>query len=196
MKRKVLIIILAAAFIAAALAASPQAGDAKGRKGDGSRGYIEGTVIGIGGRFGGTRPFKLIVDSFTTPEQVGELSEALQIGGQDTLLYALSKLKAGRIEVGNGVGVTANAIFLTSQAGGGTKVTVLYERTLDLYELRGGTRSEEYPFGEAEIYLDANGRAEGTFIPAAQIRESQDGSWGVEDFGEFPARIVGIRVRG
>lgn len=52
------------------------------------------------------------------------------------------------------------------------------------------------PVGEAEIYLDAGGGAEGTFIPAAQVGESKAGSWEVEDFGAFPARIVGIRVRG
>ena len=196
MKRRVLIIMVAAAFIAALVAPTRTAG-AKGKKGDGSRGYIEGTVVGIGGRLGGaSRPFKLVVDSFTTPEQVRELNDALQTGGQGALLRALSKMKAGRIEVGNGVGVTANAIISTPQAEGGTKVTVLYERALGLYELRRGARSEDYPFGEAEIYLDANGKAEGTFIPAAKIRESQNGSWDVEDFGAFPARIVGIRVRG
>ena len=196
MRQRVLITILAAACCAAALAALARPSGAKEKRGDGSRGYIEGTVVGIGGRLGGaTRPFKLIVDSFTTPDQVRQLNDALQTGGQDAMLDVLSKMKAGRIEVGNGVGVTANAIISTPQAEGGTKVTVLYERTVGLYELRHGTRSEDYRLGEAEIYLDARGKAEGTFIPAAQVKATKDGSWEVEDFGEFPARIVGIRVR-
>jgi len=197
MKRGILITIIAAALVTAGLAASPRAAGAKGRKDDGTRSYIEGTVVGIGGRLGGaSRPFKLVVENFTTPEQVRELNDALQAGGQDALLKALSKMKAGRIEVGGGVGVTANAIISTPQAEGGTKVTVLYERSLGLYELRRGARSEDYPLGEAEIYLDAGGKAEGTFVPAAQVRESKDGAWEVEDFGEFPARVVGIKVRG
>jgi len=48
---------------------------------------INGTVVGIGGRFGGrTRPFTLIVNSFTSPNQVRELHETLRRGGEEELL--------------------------------------------------------------------------------------------------------------
>ncbi|PYS79535.1 MAG: hypothetical protein DMF66_02415, partial [Acidobacteria bacterium] len=81
-------------------------------------------------------------------------------------------------------------------AEGGTKLTVLYQRTINFYELRYGARSEDYKFGYAEIYLNRNGTGEGTFIAAAKVRLRDGNTWEVEDFGEFPARLMGLRSRG
>ena len=158
---------------------------------------ITGTVIGVGGRFGGqSRPFRLIVNQYTSAEDVQRLNAALQSGGQDELLRVLSQMNAGRIQIGNNVGVTANAIIATPQAEGGTKLTVLYERNVNFYELRYGTRSENYRFGFAELYLNRRGNGEGTFIPAAQVRLRDGNTWEVEDFGVFPARLMGLQERG
>jgi hypothetical protein len=157
---------------------------------------IQGTVVGIGGRMAGrTRPFTLIVNRYTSADDVANMNSALRSGGQDALMRVLSKLDAGRIAVGTGVGVTANAVIATPTAEGGTKLTVLYERTISFYELRYGARSEDYKFGYAEIYLDRRGQGQGTFIPAAKVKLEGD-TWVVEDFGEFPARLLGLRARG
>lgn len=157
---------------------------------------ITGTVIGVGGRFGGrSAPFRLIINQFTTPAEVQRLNAALQ-GGQDELLNVLSKMDAGRIQVGNNVGITANAIIATQQPEGVTKLTVLYQRNVNFYELRYGSRSENYRFGFAELYLNARGKGEGTFIPAAQVRLRDGNVWEVEDFGVYPARLLGLQERG
>jgi hypothetical protein len=154
---------------------------------------ITGTVVGVGGRFGGrSAPFRLIINHYTSPEDVQRLNAALQSGGQEELLRALSGLEAGRIQVGTGVGVTANAIIATPWEGG-TKLTVLYRRNVNFFELRYGTRSENYKFGFAEIYLGGRGGNEGTFIPAAQVRLRDGNTWEVEDFGVFPARLIGLQ---
>lgn len=158
---------------------------------------INGTVIGIGGRLGGrTRPFTLIANSYTAPNQVRELNDALRRGGQDDLLRTLSGMNAGRIQIGTGVGVAANAIIADRWGDGGTKLTVFYERNISFYELRYGTRSEDYRIGFAEIFLDRNGRGQGTLIPAARVRLRDDNTWEVEDFGVFPARLIGLRASG
>ncbi|MFN2511670.1 MAG: hypothetical protein ABR568_09530 [Pyrinomonadaceae bacterium] len=61
---------------------------------------INGTAVGIGGRFGGrSRPFTLIANSYTPAGQVRELNEALKRGGQDELLSVLSKMDSGRIQL-------------------------------------------------------------------------------------------------
>jgi hypothetical protein len=157
---------------------------------------VTGTVIGIGGRFAGrSRPFRLIVNSYTSPGEVERLNSALQ-RGDDELLSTLSGMNAGRIQIGNGVGVTANAVILTPQAEGGSKLTVLFERNVNFYELRYGARSADYRFGYAEIFLDSRGRGEGTFIGAARVRLRDGNTWEVEDFGTFPARIMGARSTG
>jgi hypothetical protein len=125
---------------------------------------------------------------------VARLNEAMG-GGQDSLLRVLSEMDAGRIQIGTGVGLTANAIIRVDQAEGGARFIVLFERNVRFFELRHGTRSSDYRFGYAEVYLDRNGRGQGTFIPAARVR-LQNGIWEVEDFGAFPARIMNARARG
>jgi hypothetical protein len=111
------------------------------------------------------------------------------------LLRVLSRMDAGRITVGNGVGVDANAIISVPQDDG-TKIIVLFERNLNFYELRYGTRSQDYRFGYAEIFLRRRGNSEGTFIPAAKVRLRDGNNWEVEDFGVFPARLMGLQLRG
>jgi len=157
---------------------------------------ITGTVIGISGRLAGrSLPFRLIVNRYTTPDEVQRLNAALQSGGQDELLKVLSTMNAGRIQIGNNVGVTANAIISTPQEAG-TKVVVIYQRNINFFELRYGARSENYKFGYAELYLSGRQAGEGTFIPAAQVRLRDGNTWEVEDFGVFPARLMGLQVTG
>jgi hypothetical protein len=157
---------------------------------------VTGTVVGISGRLAGRSfPLTLRVNNYTTADDAERLNSALRSGGQDDLMGVLTRLDAGRIAVGNNVGVTANAVFATPTENGGTKLTVLFQRNIGIFELRYGTRSSDYRFGYAELYLDARGRGEGTFIPAAKVR--LDGNnWVVEDFGAFPARLIGLRSSG
>jgi hypothetical protein len=156
---------------------------------------INGTIIGIGGRFAGrSRPFSLIVNNYTAGGQITELNEARQ-RGEDELLRALSHMDAGRIQIGNNVGVTANAIISVPWENG-TRVTVIYLRNVDFYELRYGTRSSDYRFGYAEMFLDRNGKGQGTLIPAARINLKNGNTWEVEDFGVYPARLIGLRSTG
>jgi hypothetical protein len=157
---------------------------------------ITGTAYFISGpRPGRTLPFRLIIDRITTSEEVGQLNAALQSGGQDELLKTLSRIKAGRIEIGSGVGIPANAIMVTDEGDGRTKMTVLYERNLRFAELRYGARSTNYKFGYAELYV-GRGENQGMLIPAAYIRLRDGNTWEVEDFGTFPAKLMGLQVRG
>ena len=188
MRRRGLVFLLGALCLVAGSAASALAQ---------SRQYVQGQVIGIGGRRAGlNRPFSLTVNNYTSADDVQQLNQALRSGGQDELLRVLSRLNAGRVSIGNNVGVRANAVIATPAAEGGTKLTVLYERNVAIFELRYGARSADYRFGYAEIYLDARGRGEGTFIPAAKVKLEGDNNWVVEDFGEFPARLLGLRSTG
>jgi hypothetical protein len=158
---------------------------------------VNGTVVGISGRLAGrSRPFSLIINSYTPANQIRELNEALGRDGQDGLLNALSKLNAGRIQIGTGIGVPANAIIVDPWGEGGRKLTVFYERNVTFFELRYGTRSEMYRVGYAELFLNRDGRGEGTLIPAARVRLRDGNVWEVEDFGVFPARLLGLRASG
>jgi hypothetical protein len=190
MKRSILVGLSCVVFFAASAVTAAPAYQRGARN-------VTGTVVFIGGRASGrTRPFRLIVNSYTPPGDVERLNSALERGGDDGLLRELSRMDAGRIQIGNGVGVTANAVIATPQAEGGTKLTVFFERNVNFSELRYGTRSSDYRVGYAEIFLDARGRGEGTFIGAARVRLRDGNTWEVEDFGVFPARIMGVRSTG
>lgn len=161
------------------------------------RQQVTGTIVSIGGRQSGrTRPFTLILNNYTAPNQVRELNDALARGGQDDLLRALSGMNAGRIQIGTGVGVRANAIIAEPWGEGGTKLTVFYERNLSFAELRYGTRSQDYRIGYAEMFLNRNGSGQGTLIAAAKVRLREGNTWEVEDFGTFPSRLLGLRSTG
>lgn len=157
---------------------------------------ITGTVYFVSGRRPGlSLPFTLIINRITPPEEISKLNAALQAGKQDELLRELSHADAGRIQIGSNVGVPANAIMVSDQGNGRTKITVVYQRNLQFAELRYGARSVDYPFGYAELNV-GRGENEGMLIPAARIRLRDGNTWEVEDFGTFPARLMGLRVRG
>lgn len=161
-----------------------------------SRQTVTGTVVSISGRLAGrTRQFTLRVNSYTSASDAERLNNALRSGGEGELMDVLSKLDAGRIAIGTGVGVPANAVIATPTAEGGTKLMVLFERNIGFSELRAGARRADYRFGYMEIFLDGRGRGEGTFIPAAKVKLQGD-TWVVEDFGAFPARLMGVRSSG
>lgn len=197
MKKRTLLNLLCVLCCVAGVALLRPPADAQAQASRASSQRITGTVVGIGGRLGGrTRQFTLIVNNYTAPNQVRELNDALQRDGQDRLLDALSRMNAGRIQIGANVGVTANAVIAEPWGEGGTKLTVFYERNLSLFELRYGTRSQDYRVGYAEIFLDRSGKGEGTLIPAARVRLREGNAWEVEDFGTYPARLVGLRASG
>lgn len=157
---------------------------------------ITGTIYFMSGRRPGTSlPFTLRINRLTSADEVRQLNSALQEGRQDELLRELSRLDAGRIQIGSGVGLPANAIIVDNQGNGRTKITVLYQRDVRFGELRRGARSTNYPFGYAEMYV-GRGDNEGMLIPAAHVRLRDGNTWEVEDFGTFPARLMGLRVRG
>ena len=157
---------------------------------------ITGTIYFMSGRRPGTSlPFTLRINRLTSADEVRQLNSALQAGKQDELLRELSRLDAGRIQIGTGVGLPANAIIVDNQGNGRTKITVLYQRDVRFGELRRGARSTNYPFGYAEMYV-GRGDNEGMLIPAAHVRLRDGNTWEVEDFGTFPARLMGLRVRG
>lgn len=191
--RKLTVLVLFAVLCGAAFFAAPAESNSNATFTE----RVNGTVVGISGRLAGrSRQFSLIINSYTPTNKVRELNEALGRDGQDGLLKALSDMDAGRIQIGTGIGVPANAIIVDPWGEGGRKLTVFYERNLSFFELRYGTRSEMYRVGYAELFLDREGRGEGMLIPAARVRLRDGNVWEVEDFGVFPARLLGLRASG
>lgn len=163
-----------------------------------------GTVVSYGSGFNTrttTNTFTLIVNGETPESEVGRLVGILQEGGQDRLQEAIRKNDLGNFAVGGRVGRTLNAVVI-DEVEGRRRIRALFERWIRFGEIRGGYRSVDYPFGYIELFVDPNtGRGEGTLIEAAQIRWDRDKKSNqyvveIENFGTFPARLMGVNLRG
>jgi hypothetical protein len=147
-----------------------------------------------------SRPFTLIINGRTSPEDAQRYLNTLERGGQDALLREIGDNDLGRFSLSGSVGVPLNAVVV-DRDGDSTRLRAVFRRWMGFGELRWGLRSTDYPFSYVELRFDPNGRAEGTFIPAARIRfrNARNGGTGtveIEDFGTFPGRLMGVRMRG
>src|SRR5215204_6864287 len=148
-----------------------------------------------------TRQFTLILNGRTSASDTTRYLRTLESGGQDALMREVDKNDFGRFSLGGSVGVPISAVVV-DQDGGDTRIRAIFQRWLGFGELRNGYRSVDYPFGYVEIRVDPRtGRGDGTIIPAARIRFRNARNGGndtveIEDFGTFPGRLMGVRMRG
>ena len=161
-----------------------------------ARDTYTGTMVGIGGRRSVTRAFTLTITGRTPDREVSRDVAILAEAGQDELLERIRERDLGRFSLGAQVGRRLNFVTETTLANDDRKLMILFERWVDIYEARYGSRSLDYPFGYVELIIDRNGRGEGTFIPAARVRFNSRNEIEVENFGIYPARLFGVRRRG
>ena len=157
-----------------------------------------GTVLGVGGTLGGvSRPFTLSIDSVSSNADANRAVAMLAEGGQDALMKELHGKRLGYFSMGAQLGRDLNFVQETPTADGGRRIVVLFERWINTFELRYGTRSEDYPFTYIELTVDRNGKGEGTLIPAARITfdKKHGNQIDVENFGIYPARLAGVQLR-
>lgn len=154
-----------------------------------------GTMIGVGGRLGAvSRTFSLTIEGQTPNGEVTRDVAILSEGGQDDLMNAVHDKRLGRFSLGGQLARDLNFVTETALPNGDRKIMILFERWMNLYELRSGARSTDYPFSYIELIIDRSGRGSGTFIPAARIRFKEN-QVEIENFGIYPARLNGVRRR-
>ena len=155
-----------------------------------------GTIVGVGGRLGGVSvPFTLTLNGHTNDRAAERAIAVLAEGGQDRLLSEIHDNNLGRFSIGGQVGREVNFVVEDTMSNGERKIMILFERWLNLYEVRYGARSTDYPFSYVELIVDRNGHGQGTFIPAARVRFNKKNEVEVENFGIYPARLSGVRRR-
>ena len=156
-----------------------------------------GTVVGVGGTMGGrSRPFTLTIEGRTSAEEANRAIAVLAEGGQDALLKELEDKRLGRFSLGGQLGRDLNFVQETTTADGRRRITILFARWMNIFEIRSGSRSQDYPFSYVELIVDASGKGEGTFIAAARIYfdKKHGNELDVENFGIYPARLMGVRL--
>jgi len=157
-----------------------------------------GTVVGTGGNLGGrTDSFTLTLDRFTPDIEARRDAQILRTRGQDALLDAIRKQKVGTFSLTGQLGRDVNFAHVRRMPDGRLRIVAAFERWLNMYEVRYGTRSQDYPFTYIEIYIDETGKGEGTLIPAARIYfdKKNQNQVDIENFGIYPARLVGVEWR-
>jgi len=78
----------------------------------------------------------------------------------------------------------------------GRVIKIGFDRWENMYELRNGTRSLDYPFTYIELFVDNQGKGEGSLIAAAKVYfdKKDKNTLNVENFGIYPAKLAGVRL--
>ena len=153
-----------------------------------------GTVIplgSIGPR--GSMQFTAYIDGYCTDEQRKMLAQALVAEGQAGLMKVMRKTKMGRIQVGPRTGYPINVAISLPTPDGGRLVRLVTERPITVPELYSGSRSRDYQFGFIELELDAEGKGKGQLVFAAQLNVQKNGTVELENYGNNPAMISGVK---
>ena len=156
-----------------------------------------GTAVAIGGQFGGaSRTFTLEITGYTAQDNLRRQLQVLRSQGQDAFLEAIQKTNLGSFAFDGQTGRDLNFVQETTTENG-RKITILSERWLHMFELRYGTRSRDYPFSYIELYINDNGKGEGTLVGLAKVSLDKKNSdtLGIENFGTYPAKLMGIHLR-
>ena len=148
-----------------------------------------GTVVGTNGSFRGRiYQFTLTLDRFTPDDEAVRDAKLLRSLGQDAFLDQIRNEKVGTFSLDGQARHNVNFAHARRMADGRLRIVAALERWTNMYKARPG----DYPFTYIEIYVDENGRGEGTLIPAAQIyfNKKDHNQVNVEKFGIHRARLV------
>jgi hypothetical protein len=157
-----------------------------------------GTAVAIGGQFGGrTRSFTLEITGHTPDEEVQQDFQILRSEGQDALMKAIKNKKLGYFAFTGQTGRNLNFVHEDRMEEGDRKITILFERWLNLFEVRRGSRSQDYPFTYIELYIDDKDKGEGSLIGLARLSfdKKKPSTLDVENFGTYPARLTSVRMQ-
>ena len=191
MKRAVLTIIV---LVIASTSATAQ--DKK--KSDFKEVYT-GTLMQMNGPTRSTS-FNLSIKDYTSDQDAQLYLSMLVEGDQFTLLNKIKDLDLGFMSAAGSLGRRLLVVRKTQVADGKTRIVAAFERWQTFAEVRGGYRTQDYPYALLEMVVDANGKGSGTFIAACKIDMKRDKKTGqyqleLENFGTYPHKVMGVMRR-
>lgn len=177
------ILILAATICALPPAAAGQAPETfKGRAVDTQGQHIKSSVH-----------FTLHVTEYATNEEIAKHAQTLIEKGSRGLEKVLWKLDRGWVKIDTSLGHVVGVARSFDTEDGGRVIRVVTDRPIQLYEVRRGLRSVDYPFGVIELTLDADGKGEGRLIAAAKLEFTEEGGLEIEQLGTRPFRLMKMK---
>jgi hypothetical protein len=151
-----------------------------------------GTVVTTNGQ---TLSFTMKIKGLTSDSDIKSNLETLKSDGQDGFQKAINKQDLGYFALNGQTGQTLKYVTQT-KTDEGTKIVAVFERWLQPFEVRFGTRSTDYPFTYIELVFNEKEEGSGMIIGAArvQIDKKNPGSLDFENFGAFPAKLIGVQI--
>jgi hypothetical protein len=144
-----------------------------------------------------TNTIDIVIERWTTPEEVASFKAILVEKGGDKLLSTLQKVKprCGFVRTSTSLGWDNYFARETPLASGGRKIVLASDRPISMWEARNSTRSSEYEFSLAEIRIGADGKGEGKAIKAAMVTYNKEtNTLEIENYQREPVRLNEVRV--
>jgi len=144
-----------------------------------------------------TNTIDIVIERWSTPEEIEKLRSVLIEKGGDDLLPALQKIKprCGYTRTAGRVGWDLQFARETELEGGARKIVVGTDRPINFWEARANPRSRDYEFSLAEIRLGADGKGQGKAINAAKLSFNKEtNTLEIENYEREPVRLNEITV--
>jgi hypothetical protein len=158
---------------------------------------IDATAFGTSTQMGSNVAIKLLIYSYSTPEDRKTLQAAFQAGQNQGLVKALEKMPAvGRIQIPGTLGYDV-AYISQSPTPTGRTIRFVTNRKIAFAEAYRNTQSQAYNLSGGEINIDTQdkNKSAGVLYPAAQLVINKDGDLQIE-LRKNPWRLSNIIVRG
>jgi len=140
----------------------------------------------------------IVIERWSTPEEIENLRSILIEKGDDKLLSAIEKIKprCGYIRTSVSLGWDLYvAVERPLPDGGGRKIVVVSDRPMSFWELRANSRSTDYDFTLAEIRLDKEGGTKGQGKLAGAVKvtyNAETRTAELENYGIEPIRLMDV----
>jgi hypothetical protein len=144
-----------------------------------------------------TNSIDIVIERWSTPEEVEKLRGILIEKGGDELLPALQKIKprCGYTRTSNSLGWDLHFARETQLEDGTRKIVVATDRPISMWEARNNPRSRDYEFSLAEIHLGADGKGQGKAITKATLSyNKQTNTLEIENYDREPVRLNEITI--
>jgi hypothetical protein len=155
---------------------------------------IQANAKGTSTQMGQMVPVKVIIESFSTPEERQLLIDGFKKDRTDGMRDVLEKMNPrGRVAAEGRVGNDVKFIRELPAENGERRFRLVTDRNVAMAESRNGTRSRDYSVGAIELTIAADGKSgSGTMLPACKLKmdkktneveiEAYQNPWKLENF--------------
>jgi hypothetical protein len=148
-----------------------------------------------------TATVDIVIERWSTPEEISGLKAVLVEKGDDMLLSALQKIRprCGYAHTSTSLSWDINFARETDLPDGSKKIVVASDRPVGVWEARNNGRSMDYQFSLAEIRFSKDGKGKvkgkGKAIPRAQVSYNKEkDSLEIENWDREPVRLNDVKI--